>query len=125
MSIETELRVLEEQLLRPEFRRNRTAVAALLVDEFREFGSSGRTWTKQQILDALESESPFKAAINEFQALELAAGVVLVTYIVTLQLSDSESRISLRSSVWIKRAERWQMLFHQGTIISLLSGAMA
>lgn len=110
-----ELRALEENLLRPKFRRNRTAVAALLVDDFREFGSSGRTWTKQQILDALEDEPPFEAAIDEFQAKELAAGVVLVTYMVTLRLSDSENRRSLRSSIWIKRDNRWQMLFHQGT----------
>lgn len=125
MSIEAELRVLEENLLRSEFRRNRTAVAALLADSFREFGSSGRTWTKKQILDALETESPFKAAINEFQAVELASGAVLVTYIVTLQLPDSESRTSLRSSVWIKRAGKWQMLFHQGTVIPLLSSSGA
>lgn len=125
MSIEAELRVLEENLLRPEFRRNRIGVAELLADAFREFGSSGRTWTKRQILDALETESPFKATITEFQAQELAPGVALVTYIVTLQLSDKESRTSLRSSVWILRSYKWQMLFHQGTVIPLLSSAGA
>lgn len=121
MSIETELRILEENLLRPGFRHNRASVAALLADGFREFGSSGRTWTKRQILDGLEAEAPFKATINEFQAQELAPEVVLVTYIVTLQLSESESRTSLRSSVWILRAYKWQMLFHQGTVIPLPS----
>lgn len=115
MTLITELRALEEQLLRPEFRRDRAAVAALLADGFREFGSSGRVWTKQEILAALESEPPFEAAIDDFQAIELAAGVVLVTYTVSMRLSDSETRASLRSSIWIKRDGRWQMLFHQGT----------
>lgn len=62
MSNANELRTLEEKLLQPDFRRNRAAVAELLADDFREFGSSGRTWDKQQILDKLESEPPFDAA---------------------------------------------------------------
>lgn len=105
-----DLRTLEEKLLQPEFRRNRNAVAALLADEFREFGSSGRVWTKQQILDRLESEPSFKAKMSDFRAAELASGVALITYRVTV-----EKRASLRSSIWIKRDGRWQMIFHQGT----------
>lgn len=111
MSNANELRTLEEKLLQPDFRRNRAAVAELLADDFREFGSSGRTWDKQQILDKLESEPPFDAVTHDFKATELANGVVLVTYKVT-----AKSRTSLRSSIWINRNDRWQMLFHQGTM---------
>lgn len=115
MSSASEVRALEEKLLQPDFRRNREAVAALLADDFREFGSSGRAWTKQQVLDKLESEPPFEAVMQDFEATKLADEVVLVTYAVTLQSSDSESRTSLRSSVWIRRDDRWKMIFHQGT----------
>ncbi len=118
MSIATELRALEQQLLQPGFRCNRTAVAALLADDFREFGSSGRVWNKQQILNRLETEPPFQAEMNDFQATELVSEVVLVTYIVAIQLSDSGTRTSLRSSIWIKHDDRWQITFHQGTLIS-------
>lgn len=111
-----EIRALEEQLLQPDFRRNRAAVAALLADEFREFGSSGRIWNKQQILDHLEFEVPFEAVMQDFDATELADGVVLATYVISLQSSESESHTSLRSSVWIEREGHWQMLFHHGTL---------
>ncbi|MGH9587651.1 MAG: DUF4440 domain-containing protein [Acidobacteriaceae bacterium] len=112
MKVNEEIRRLEEQLLRTDFRRNRNAVAIVLADEFREFGSSGRVWNKQQLLDHLESEAPFEAEMRDFDSLELAPEVILTTYKVIV-----ENRASLRSSIWIKRDGRWQMLFHQGTII--------
>lgn len=125
MSKENEIRTLEEQLLQPDFRRNRAAIAELLADDFREFGSSGRVWTKQQILDHLETEAPFEAEMRDFNATELAPGVILATYKVIVK-----DRASLRSSIWIHRENRWQMLFHQGTMTRswsdyLKSGAVA
>lgn len=125
MSIHEEIRLLEEQLLQTDFRRNRAAVAALLADEFREFGSSGSVWNKQEILDKLETEARFDAVMEGFDAVELAPGVILATYNVLVG-----DRASLRSSIWMKRDGRWQMLFHQGTMIRgwsdyLKSGAVA
>lgn len=111
MSNASEVRALEEKLLRPDFRRNREAVAELLADDFREFGNSGRVWNKQQILDRLESEAPFDAEMRDFDVMELARGVILATYKVTVK-----DRTSLRSSIWVKHDECWQILFHQGTI---------
>ena len=126
MKRKNEIRALEEKLLQPDFRRNRAAVAELLADDFREFGSSGRVWTKQQILDHLESGAPFEAEMCDFDAMGLAPGVILATYKVIVK-----DRTSLRSSIWIKREDRWQMLFHQGTLTNrswsdyLKSGAVA
>ena len=116
MSIESELHTLEGKLLDADFRRNREAVAHLFAEDFREFGNSGRVWNKQQILDALETEKRFEAEIEDFQAMEPAAGAVLVTYTATLRRPGSKSILSLRSSVWMKRDNRWQILFHQGTL---------
>lgn len=125
MNYEAEILALEQKLLQPDFRRNRAAVAGLLADDFREFGGSGRVWTKQQILDQLESEAPFEAEMRDFDAMELAPGVILATYKVIVK-----DRTSLRSSIWIKRDGRWQISFHQGTIARgwsdyLKSGAVA
>ena len=50
------LRELEERLLRAEVRRSPAVVAELLADEFVEFGSSGRVFDKQQMIDALRRE---------------------------------------------------------------------
>ena len=115
MRDEDEIQALEEKLLSAEFRRDREAVAALLAEDFREFGSSGRVWSKQQILDQLATEEPFEAEIEDFEAMGLAADAVLVTYKVTLRRKGAESASSLRSSIWLKREGRWRILFHQGT----------
>lgn len=115
MSTESELHALEEQLLQPDFRRNREAVSEILTDDFREFGSAGRVWNKQQILDFLESEAFFHAGVRDFAAEELSAETFLVTYTASVTTAGVENFASLRSSLWVKRDGRWQMRFHQGT----------
>lgn len=109
-----ELRKLEEQLLQPEFRRNRQAVGSLLAPEFREFGSSGRIYTRQEILDLLESESRRQVDLTEFHSTRIGPDVVLVTY---RSHNLNNSSVSLRSSLWVRREDRWLLLFHQGTPI--------
>ena len=115
MSVADKLRAFEEQLLQTDFRRNRKAVSKLLANDFREFGSSGRVWNKQQILDQLETEPGFHAAIQDFQAIELVSGVFLVTYTAGVDRTGAETAASLRTSIWIMRNGRWQMILHQGT----------
>lgn len=115
MSVADELHALEEQLLQTDFRRNRQAVSALLADDFREFGSSGRVWNKTEILDLLETEPAFHTTLEDFQATELAPGVFLVTYTASVQRLGKPNTLALRSSIWIRRKGHWQMIFHQGT----------
>jgi hypothetical protein len=47
------VRQLEEQLLQVEVRRSIQDFADLLADEFVEFGSSGRVFNKQQLIESL------------------------------------------------------------------------
>jgi hypothetical protein len=116
-SQEAILRQLEEHLLQPNVRRSRQTVAELLADEFIEFGSSGRVFTKQQIIESLQHESPARFEITEFQAKALASCIVLVTYrTVRHGASDGQMAYSLRSSIWKLSEGRWQMIFHQGTL---------
>jgi hypothetical protein len=105
------LRDLEERLLLPSVRASPDEVAALLADEFIEFGSSGRIYDKQLIIRLLQ-EDPGEARLTlvEFSARRLSADVVLVTYRVV------ESR-TIRCSIWSLREGRWRMVFHQGTKI--------
>jgi len=110
------LRQLEERLLQPEVRRSAQDVAELLADEFIEFGSSGRKFTKPQIIESLQQELPTRLALREFRATTLAPGVVLVTYRAVRQSGSEEQGVSsLRSSIWRRSEGRWQMIFHQGT----------
>jgi len=116
VSIEAHLRTLEEELLQPNVRKNATRLDALLAEGFIEFGSSGRVFEKQDIIDTLSSESPTRLSLIDFKALPLGPGVVLTTYRTVQHGELGEQSIhSLRSSVWRLLDGRWQMVFHQGT----------
>jgi hypothetical protein len=110
-------RRLEECLLQPEVRKSAKEVADLLADEFIEFGSSGRVFNKQQIIESLQQEPPIQRSLMEFKASALAPGVVLATYRAARPSTSGEQpTYSRRSSVWKLIDGRWQMVFHQGTL---------
>lgn len=109
------LRALEEQLLDPSIRANPNAVAALLTDGFQEFGSSGRTYTKPDILNALANESPSTLSLTDFVCQPLGPNIALVTYRSHRQGPSGTTISALRSSLWLLTPEGWRMHFHQGT----------
>lgn len=110
MNIVETLRNSEAQLLNPAVRKDPLAVAALLTDDFREFGSSGRVYTKREIIAALGTEQQAVIEMTDLAAVELCRGIVLVTY-----RSRREGVEALRSSVWVRKGKTWKMAFHQGT----------
>ena len=111
------LRTLEESHLQPEVRSSPEALGAVLAEDFFEFGSSGRVWDRQTILEDLPGDAPFRWSIEDFVVRLLAPGVALTTYhLSTGSVEGTDVRRTLRSSVWIQRGERWVMIFHQGTL---------
>jgi hypothetical protein len=91
----------------------------LLADDFREFGSSGRVWSRESILDLLATEEPYTApAIADFATQSLSHEAALVTYRTIRVSAESDApQETLRTSLWVLRGDRWQLLFHQGTKI--------
>jgi hypothetical protein len=117
------LRRLEKHLLQPEVRQSAEAVADLLADDFFEFGSSGQVFNKQQIIEGLQQEPPAQRSLMQFKATVLAPGVVLATYRAVLYSSSGEPPVySPRSSIWKYTRDRWQMVFHQGTLSNKIDG---
>ncbi len=56
--------------------------------------------------------------MSDFKITELSEDVMLATYYIEFtDISTSERKESLRSSIWKFRDGRWQMAFHQGTLI--------
>lgn len=106
-----ELFELEQRLLDPAVRRSPTAVIPLFHPEFVEFGSSGRVYTKEMIVQMMVQETPGVVRIRDFDVREISDDVALVTYR-TLGDRGKETR---RSSVWLRSDSRWQIIFHQGT----------
>ncbi|PHV23288.1 DUF4440 domain-containing protein [Janthinobacterium sp. BJB446] len=113
-----QLQALEAALQSQAVRADSTRLAALLADEFFEFGSSGNLWTRAATLADLPAEDFCLRSISDFQARLLAEDVAFVTYRSQRHASSAlPASASLRSSLWKWRDGRWQMAFHQGTPI--------
>lgn len=108
---------LEKALLDPAVRRDRARVSALLAEDFVEFGSSGRIWKRDAILDLLEAEKNFvPPEVEEMTCRSLGESVMLVTYKTVRFNTDTGARsAALRSSIWSIESGSWLLRFHQGT----------
>jgi hypothetical protein len=115
MCVAAELRKLEESLLKPAVRKAEEKLSSLLAEEFCEFGSSGNVYSKAEIIAALRTEGECRITMRDFACLSIAAGVALVTYRSVRTAEGGAAVEALRSSLWVWRERRWQMLFHQGT----------
>ncbi|WP_226939097.1 DUF4440 domain-containing protein [Janthinobacterium sp. FT14W] len=112
------LQALEAALQSQAVRADSARLAALLADEFVEFGSSGNLWTRAATLADLPAEDFCPRSISDFQARLLSDDVAFVTYRSQRLASTAlAASASLRSSLWKRRDGRWQMVFHQGTPI--------
>jgi hypothetical protein len=117
MKLTETLRELEQSLLDSSTRKNAQFVSSLLADDFREFGCSGRIYSKAEIIAALQAESETRISMREFEARSLAGDAALVTYISTKLESGKAPNEALRSSIWALRGGQWRIVFHQGTML--------
>jgi ribonuclease HI len=97
---------LERQLLDPAYRQDPAFLAGVLHPGFVEYGSSGRVWSRDEIVEALAADPSVGGEAEGFEAHPLGDHVVLVTYRTTG---------ALRSSIWVHERAGWQIRFHQGT----------
>jgi hypothetical protein len=115
-ALSAHLRGLEEALLDPAVRKNRAHVAALLADDFQEFGASGRVWSRAEILGLLAAETCHPTAMEDFHCHRIAEDIALVTYrTVRTPANTGQRTAALRSSLWTKNSGEWRIRFHQGT----------
>lgn len=108
----------ETTLHQPENRRDEQTTEGLLHGEFSEIGRSGRFYSRQDVVAALNAETD-SAAIHaeEFALSHISNEAVMLTY-QSFELSDNNIKVrrTWRSSLWIKTPRHgWQMRFHQGT----------
>jgi hypothetical protein len=108
-----QLQELEESLLDPCVRKSER-VSQLLAEDFVEFGSSGRVFTREQVVEALRTEPPVRITAAEFAVRSLGPDTALVTYLACRQGEPPVH--TRRSSLWRRRSGQWQMVFHEGTI---------
>lgn len=114
-----EIRSLEEALHRPEVRRSRAAVAALLAEGFVEFGSSGEVFDRNRIIEHMAGESGAddgEMCASNYALRPLGHDAVLLTYETRREDRGGSGRHVLRCSVWTRDGAVCRMVFHQGTV---------
>jgi len=111
------LRTLEVALHQPQVRSDREQLDRLLHPRFREFGRSGRIYSKADILAELPDEpQAYEVWSQELEVEPLSEDLALITYRSAHINGDGElERHTNRSSLWQLTEHGWQMLFHQGT----------
>ena len=109
-SPEATVEALERELLLPETRSDLGRTGVLLHPDFTEIGSSGRLWTRDEMMMALEDDPGVPAELELIAAERLGEGTVLLTY-----RSHTRTGTALRSSLWVLDGAQWRLRFHQGT----------
>lgn len=79
-----------------------------LTEKFTEFGWSGRSYDRADVLD--EGIGPIEVEVAGIEVRAAGPECALVTY-----RSIEERGVGNRSSLWVRRRGRWLLEFHQGT----------
>ena len=107
---------LEEAMWQETTRFDPDFMARHLSADFREFGRSGRCYTREQVLQAPHQAIDAVLPLPELRVDPLGADVVLLTYQSCTR--DGERLLKAwRSSIWVHAGGEWKMRFHQGTPI--------
>lgn len=117
-----ELRRLEPIFHTAEFGTTNADFERMMAPGYWEVGASGRRYSRDFILQTLADAPPIDAASAGWQTsghalLRLGPDTYLLTY--TLQQAE---RLTRRATIWQSTPEGWQILYHQGTIVSAEEG---
>jgi len=111
-----ELRQREPIFHKPKFGASRKDFEAMTSDEFWEVGASGRRYSREFVLNTLESRvgEPDEDCwqTGDFHCLQIAQDNFLLTYTLL-----QGTRLTRRSTIWRRAPGGWKILFHQGTVV--------
>jgi len=112
-----ELRDLEVELQQLAVRSNAERIDALLHESFVEYGRSGRSYGKAEIIEQLPLEKSSGSVWSQDFSVEMVTeGVALLLYKSAHMHKTGElTRHTNRASLWQHTPHGWQMRFHQGT----------
>lgn len=92
------------------------AFEQVVAPDFWEFGASGRRFERAFCLEVLTRRGPTPPAhgwqVRSAELRRVGADHCLLVY--TL---DQPGRTTVRSTLWRRAGERWQAVFHQGTVV--------
>ena len=116
VAVRDELMRREPLFHRAEFGTTRQDFDRMMAPEFWEVGASGRRYSREFVLEALEERFTSRQKdvwrVEDFHCAQLATDLYLATY--TLHQGP---RVTRRSTLWRRTAESWQAVYHQGTVV--------
>jgi len=112
-----ELMAREPIFHRPEFGTNRPALKAMTEPDFWEVGASGRRYSREYVIATVEQRyaqgDDQALQAREFHCQQLASDLDLLTY----TLTQDESRLTRRATIWRRHRTDWKIVYHQGTVV--------
>ncbi|MEO3880009.1 nuclear transport factor 2 family protein [Rheinheimera fenheensis] len=116
-TIKQQLIELEQLLVQPATRLSAEMLNRHLADDFYEIAATGRCFGKADVLQRLPSETPPVITQQDFTCKVLSDGLAQLTYRAIIQRTQNDRpSYSVRSSIYRFNGEKWQMIFHQGTV---------
>ena len=115
------LQRLECELHHPGVKLGGPRLQALLHPGFHEVGRSGLPYDRAAVVAFLaaqgQSAEPLPDVVSDaFTVQALGADVALLTFRSAHRQADGRlARHTLRSSLWVKAGDAWQLRYHQGT----------
>ena len=111
------LQQLETELHQLETRQNVSRLEELLHPDFEEFGRSGRTFSRKEVLAEFSEITEYPSVVaKNFKLDVFGETIALLTYkSAHVDLFGDSHRHTLRASLWMRGDHGWQMRFHQGT----------
>ena len=120
VAILDELKRREPLFHRMELGATRRDFENMMDPSFWEVGASGRRYSREFILETLESRLPAgledRWETQDFHCQEIAPQNYLVTY--TLLQGP---RVTRRATLWRRTTAGWKVLYHQGTWVESAS----
>ncbi|TFE00827.1 DUF4440 domain-containing protein [Jeotgalibacillus sp. R-1-5s-1] len=102
----------EQELLNNEIRTSHEDLDRLIHKDFLEFGKSGGTWRKEDLMGE-EGAGHIDVTIEGFDIRVLTSDTVQAIY---QSKNNQTNEKANRCSIWKKEKDQWQMIFHQGTV---------
>jgi len=110
---------IETDLLKPEVRNSVKKLDELIASDFIEYGSSGLVYDKSMILERLPQGVSSTYTLYDFEVITLSENIIQTRFKTDRIDLDGTKNTSLRTSLWKKSDDRWQIFFHQGTLIKI------
>ena len=107
---------LEKKLARIGSKISAEEASSLIGEDFLEFGASGKVWSKADIIPQMAEWTASEAVIESFTVRDLGPVMCLVTYKLVDPVKNGP--VSNRSSIWRYTGDKWEIIFHQGTVVA-------